>query len=555
MVTLRKPWYAAAAILAAAVLIAGLAGAGPGRAATARPGTRIVHTHTGHVNAGKLVRATTRKTPFAPTKAQKNARDAAMKKLASLPRAPIGPHTTKASVQQLKGPQTALTTRQAPTDFKIFQDSAVPSQCAGCAQSAINEPDTANAGRFIMQTSNWNIAYTTDGGGSSPQWQYQDPYSLDGSFCCDQTVISIPSRNRFVYEGLSLGTGSQTGFDIATTATWTPTSWCVYHFDGSAFGGTAGDVLDYPKIAYSNNYVYVTWNEYDPTGSTWLYTGLARLPIDAMSSCSSISYNYLTRTDNFTFGLTYGASSLDQFYWVSNWYTQAAGSGTSERIFSWPENSTSYSYTDVGVASYNFSGGSCASQDGVVTDWCSRLDPRWETAWISRAEYNAQANSAFAGDATLGVSITAGPGGGDPFPYVIYEYFKLNSLGYIQTSATYNDGFAIAYGACSPDVYGYVGCVASWGGGTGTTHYYPGGLILIQDNVSPTQPWAYSFNLSGAGNATAWGDYMVSQPYEPEVGPWITTEWIVKSNGTVVPHEVVWGRLRDSNGWYRWKKT
>jgi hypothetical protein len=277
------------------------------------------------------------------------------------------------------------------------------------------------------------------------------------------------------------------------------------------------------------------------------------MPLDSLASCAGFSFSYLTRNDNFTFGLTYGASSLDTFYWVSNWYTSSGGSGTSERIYSWPENSGSYSFTDVGVTAYNFSGGSCASQDGVVTNWCSRLDPRWETAWISGAEYNAQANSAFAGDTILGVAITAGPGGGDPFPYVIYEYFKLNSRSFIQTSATFNNGFAFAYAGCAPNSYGYVGCAMSWGGGTGTTHYFPGGLILVQDNISPAQPWTFSFNLSGAGNASAWGDYQVTQPFNPAVGPFITTQWSVNGSGTVVPQVVVWGRGRDSGGYKKWK--
>lgn len=109
-----------------------------------------------------------------------------------------------------------------------------------------------------------------------------------------------------------------------------------------------------------------------------------RLPLDPLAACGGFSYNYLTRNDNFTFGLTYGTSSLDSFYWVSNWYTTSAGSGTEERIYYWPENGTSYFFADRSVTSYSFSGGSCASQDGTVTNWCSRLDPRWETAWISR---------------------------------------------------------------------------------------------------------------------------------------------------------------------------
>jgi hypothetical protein len=554
---IRDKWSKRIALAAAAALglsmLVLLTTSAPGHAAT--PRTFVAAARTGHVSAGHVVHAATSTTPFMPTAAQQTARTRDMKFLDSLPKAPLGPHTMRATARPPTGPQTTLTGARAPTDFKIYQDSAAPNVCAtDCAESVINEPDTANAGRFIMRTSNWDMAYSTDGGDAAPKWSYQDPYSLSSGFCCDQTITSIQSRNRFVYEGLTLGSGTQTGFTIALTATWAPTSWCTYHFDGSLLGGTAGDVLDYPKIAYDNNFVDVTWNEYNSTGASWLFTGLVRLPIDAMASCSGINYNFLTRNDNFTYGLTYGNSSLDTFYWVSDWYTTQAGSGTSERIFSWPDNSGSYSFTDIGVTAFNFAGGNCASQDGVVTNWCGRDDPRWETAWISRAEYNAQANSAFNGDTILGVAITAGPAGSDPFPYVIYEYFKLNQLSFIQTSATFNNGFAIAFAGCAPDVYGYVGCTMSWGGGTGTSHFFPGGLILVQDNVAPTQPWSFSFNLSGGGNASDWGDYMVTQPWEPDVGPFITTEWVV-SGGKVVDHEVVFGRSRDSNGWFRYKKS
>jgi hypothetical protein len=500
-----------------------------------------------------LVRAATSTKPFVPTAAQKAARARHMKLLASLPKPPLGQHTTAADVAKLRGPQTALTGSRLPTDFKIFKDSTIPAQCSGCGQSTINEPDTANSGKFIVQTSNWDIAYTTNGSANPVNWLYQSPYSLSSGFCCDQTVTYVASRNRFVYEGLTLGSGAVQGFTIATAAATTPTAWCTYHFSAASFGGTAGELLDYPKIAYSNNNLYVTWNRYNAAGNSWIDTGLARMPLDALASCSGFSYNFLSRNDNFAFGLTYGDSSLDTFYWVSNWYTASGGSGTSERIFFWPENGTTYFFVDRSVAAYNFAGGSCASQDGVVTNWCSRLDPRWETAWISRAEYNAQANSAFSGDTILGVAITAGPGGGDPFPYVIYEYFKLNSLTYVQTSATFNNGFAFAYAGCAPNSHGYVGCSMSWGGGTGTSHFFPGGIVVIQDNVSPTQPWAFSFNVNGAGNASAWGDYQVSQPFQPNVGPWITTEWAVNGSGAVVPHVVTWGRVRDTNAYNRWK--
>jgi hypothetical protein len=551
-----RSWYWPAAVAMAGGIAVIMAVALPPAGATARtagPHGGTAQAHTMHMAAGQQVKIPLSRAPFTPSAADLAKRKKDMAFLDGLPAPKPGPHPAERAVAQLTGPQTTLTGTRLPTDFRVWKDSTIPASCTtSCAQSTVNEPDTTASGRFVEQTSNWNMAYTVNLSASAPTWQYQNPYSLSSGFCCDQTVTYVPTRNKFIYEGLTLGTGTQTGFTLASANAYSPTVWCRYHFDGSSFGGTAGDVLDYPKIAYSRNYVYVTWNSYDSTGSTWLGTGLARIPTDALDRCTSFSYSYLTRTDNFTFGLTYGDSSADTFYWTSNWYTQGSGSGTNERIFWWPENSGSYFYADPAVAAYNFSGGSCASQDGVVTDWCTRLDPRWETAWISQGGYEANVNSAFAGDAVLGVAITAGPGGGDPFPYVIYEYFHLNSQTYISTATTFNDGFALAYAGCAPNDYGSVGCTMSYGGGTGTTHYYPGSLILVQDDISPTQPWAYSYNETGAGNASAWGDYMITQPFQPSVGPFITTDWVVNGSGTVIPHLVIWGRNRDTSGLYRW---
>jgi hypothetical protein len=552
-VGITKRWRTGGVVLGTALITAtGLmltvpAGAAP---ADVPAGTPQVTQH-GTMPAGKVVHASTSTKPFQPNAAQR----ANQRRVLNLPAAPIGPHPQKADIAKLNGPQTDPSKQaQLPGDLTFFKKTTPNAACASsCAQSTINEPDTVGIGKTLFQTSNWDIAYTTNGGAATPTWLYQNPYALNPQFCCDQTVTYDAARNIIVRQSLDLGTGTQTGFDIAIAKPQTPTTWCTYHFSGPSFGGASGELLDYPKTAIANNNLYVTWNAYNASGSAWLRTGLARLPLDNLKACSGFSFNFLSRTDNFTFGLSYGESSLDTFYWVSNWYTTSAGSGTSERIFYWPENSGTYFLVDRAVAAYNFSGGSCASQDGVVTNWCSRLDPRWETASITRSPYEANAgNAGFAGDDTLTVAITAGPGGGDPFPYVIYEYFKLYGLSYISTARTFNNGFAFAYGGCSPNSFGDLGCAATYGGGTGTSHFFPAGITIIQDEISPNQPWAFSFNQTGAGNASGWGDYEITQPYNPSFGAWITTEWFVNGSGTVRPQVLIFGRGRVAGGYGKW---
>jgi hypothetical protein len=526
-----------------ALIMGSTSGTGAQSVPGAPPGQVAVTTHVGHIGPGRIVHAQTSSRPFVPTRAEA-AQHARLVALHDSLKAPLSPrHTTKASVRGNPGPETPAPSHAvSPTAFDVLRHSNIPASCAGsCAQSTVNEPDTAAAGADILQTSNWDIADSTNGGKT---WVYQNPYSLSSGFCCDQTVLFQPNRNRFFYEGLNSG-----GFVIGEAAAKSPSTWCTYQFTPASFGG-GGTILDYPKIAYSNNFLYVTWNLYN--GNPWVNSGLARLPLDQLDSCSTVNYNYLTRNDTFTFGLTGPTSSLDTFYWVSNWYTSSAGtSGSDLRIFYWPENSGTYFFVDRAINAYNFSIAACGSPDGTITNWCSRDDPRWETPWISRAEYRAQANSAFAGDSVLGVAISAGPSSFDTNDYVVYEYFKLNALTYIGNDQTYNTTLAFTYAGCGVNEQGYTGCIESYGGGSSDDH--PATFLLLQDNISPTQPWGFDFVSAGAGNATAWGDYMVAQPYQPEIGAFIGTGWVVNSGGAVVPTVYVWGRGNDSNGYSNWK--
>lgn len=538
--------FLSSSLAASMALIAGVA-QGTGAQAQAGPPSGQVATasHLGHVAPGRQVQAATSSKPFVPTHAQA-AEHAKLVALHDSLKAPASPsHTTKAEVRGNPGPPTPASSSLlgSPTSFTVLRHSNITASCTtDCAQSSVNEPDTASAGADVLQTSNWDIADSTNGGTT---WAYQDPYTLQSGFCCDQTVLYQPNRNRFFYQGLD-----SAGFTIGEASSTALTSWCIYQFTPASFGGASGDLLDYPKISFSNNFLYVTWNEY--TGSTWDDSGLARFPLDSLDKCAGFSFNFVTRNDTFTFGLTGPTSSLDTFYWVSDWYTNGTTSGANLRIYYWPENGTTYFFVDRAINAYTFGTVSCASPDGTVTNWCSRLDPRWETPWISRAEYRGQANSAFAGDSILGVAISAGPSSfSNGNNYTVYEYFKLNALSYIGNDQTYNTSESFAYAGCGVNEEGYVGCIESYGGGSSDA--LPGTFLLLQDNVSPTQPWGFDFVSTGAGNASAWGDYMVAQPYQPEIGAFIGTGWIVNSSGAVAPTVYVWGRGNDGNGYSRWK--
>jgi hypothetical protein len=508
------------------------------------PAGRVMATsRLGHVGPGRVVRAATSSRPFKPTPAQAAEHAKLVALQMSLAAAPVGGHTTKASVKSPAGPATTAPSKAvSSTAFDVLKRSTIPSDCAtDCTQSVVNSPDTASAGADIIETSNYDIADSTNGGKT---WTYQDPYSLSSGFADDQSVVYQPNRDRFFYV-----VRDAAGLLLGETASKNPTSWCTYQFTPSNFGG-GGVTLDEPKVSFSNNDLYITWNLYSSTAA-WVNTGLARFSLDSLATCGGIGFSYFTRTDNFAFGLTGPTSSLDTFYWVSNWYTTTGGSGSELRIYWWAENSDGYSYVDLAINPYNFGVASCGSPDGTITNWCPSLDASYETPWISRAEYRAQANSAFAGDSILGVAIQAGPSSFDANNYIVYEYFKLNALTYIGNDQTYSTSYAFAYAGCGVNEEGYTGCIMTYGGGPSDDS--PGTFLLLQDNVSPTQPWAYDYASKGAGNATDWGDFLVAQPYQPEIGAFIGTGWRVNGRGAVVPTVYIWGRGDDANGYNRWK--
>jgi hypothetical protein len=534
--------------IAHVMLLVALLFASAALASGAPKGAISAQVKTGSIGPGKIIQAPTSDVEFTPTAAQIAAREKVMDEMEKNLAPPLGPHTTAADVALPGGPATEVANApeapQSATTFTVFKDSLINSLCSGCGQSTVNEPSSANSGKTVISISNWNIAYALNGGTGKIAWKNQDPYTISPGYCCDQVVTYNPDRDVFVMLLLDFTTQGATsnGLTISLASGATPTSWCTYKFNGASFGEGATDTMDYPKITLSNNYVYLTWNDYPPN-SGFKESGLARFPLDSLTTCGGVNYNYLTRNTEFTFALAQQPTTKDNFYWVSDWFLDGTTSGSNIRIFQWAENSNTYFFNTVGINPYAFGTVACGSPN-----WCSRLDPRSESVVISSGEFRAQANSAFAGDDFIEVAATAGPSsfsGGNN--YAVYNYFKLHSLAYIGNDQTYSTTQTFAYPGCAVNGKGYVGCAMADGLNA------PGGLILLQDNVNPTQPWGFDFVVGGIGGASAWGDYIWTNPWLPGGGPFQTTLWNVSSGGAVQPYYIVWGRGDDAADYARWK--
>lgn len=502
---------------------------------------------TGSMGPGRIIVVPSSEVPYTPTAAQVEAREHLLELMEQKHPAPsLGPHTTAADVARPGGPPTDGLVQQAPNDFTVFHKSLINSICPGCGESTVNEPSVANSGKTVVETSNWNIAYSANGSPKNNTWFNQNPYALSSGYCCDDVVIYNADRDVYIlllldYAGEGASTNGLTLSIARGSFTTAGPSWCTYKFTGANFGQGATDTLDFPKIVTSNNNLFLTWNDYPPN-TGFRASGLARMPLDALAACAGFSYNFLTRNTEFTFALAQNAAAHDNFYWVSNWMLDGTINGQNLRIFQWADNSGSYFWNTIGINAYTFGTAACGSPN-----WCGRLDPRSESVVISPSEFRAQANPAFAGDDFLEVATTAGPSAfSNGNNYVVYNYFKLHSLAYIGNDQTYNTSQTFAYPGCAVNAKGYVGCAMAQGLNA------PGGLIVLQDNVSPTQPWGFNFVVGGIGGASAWGDYIWTNPWSPGGGPFQTVLWNV-SAGVVQPYYIVWGRGSDANDYARWK--
>jgi hypothetical protein len=144
--------------------------------------------------------------PFPPslTPEQQRQRDEGMSRVNRPgPPLPVGPARTAPNVPPTSASTAPRTeevgTPPAASDFVFFRATAQAPYSTGT--STIAETHAGNAGAVVFMTGNWFASYSTDGG---TNFTFVNPYteftSLDGGFCCDQTVIYHPGYDLMIWQ-------------------------------------------------------------------------------------------------------------------------------------------------------------------------------------------------------------------------------------------------------------------------------------------------------------------------------------------------------------------
>lgn len=180
----------------------------------------------------------------------------------------------------------------SPSDVVFFRNAN-----GGAYGGLPPDPSTAGAtpGGFAMVTANTAVGYSTDrgqtfttvnltggGGFSDPAIPGRTDFfpQDDGGLCCDQVLLYVPGRNLMVWllqywsPGINVGGLAQKGQNRLRIAWATPEAaaadflhaWSWFDVSPATLGDTtATDWMDYPDLAYSNDWLYISvdhglWN-------------------------------------------------------------------------------------------------------------------------------------------------------------------------------------------------------------------------------------------------------------------------------------------------------
>ena len=483
--------------------------------------------------------------------------------------APASPHLVQTS------PASSPGTQPPPTAWEFFRDTNLSQASVGGQTGDVDEPSVSNNGNVVLYTGNWYAAVSTDAGNS---FTFTNPFSdfpaSYRGFCCDQATIYDPSRNISIWSllyvpehagdphpglnaiRLAVANG-QTGVSGG--------SWRFWDVQANELGFTTSAPyawLDYPQLALSSNYLYITANVFQGTASdpdcgnpadcTQLGSVVVRL---SLSTLATLPQGQVLTGDSYSAACS-SSFCLDTFtpvtqatsamYFAADPGTASSSDPLHLRIFTWPENAAApTSAINVAHSAFPY-----MASDGVCTDpgghnACGRDDSRVRTGWLS------QGLVSFLWDVKQGGTPPGAPGS-NPYPYV--QGVTVNpttGMTLVDQPSFYSPTSAAVYVSVAANAAGNLGLTMTQAGGS----FYPSVLTGIHDDVNAPN-WTFNSVLAGTNgpNRPVWGDYFAARSDSGRGDTWLITGYAMlgpdtsvgnSPNTNIVPVFAWFGRARD----------
>jgi hypothetical protein len=446
--------------------------------------TPSVDTINGYSERVRKVRTHHRPTPFEPL--TESALSAATTTLAPPP-----PWTS------IQGETTGL------AKASLIANVELPDTATSGTTSPINEPNVAVRGKEILYTGNWYASYSLDGGAT---FNYLNPYTTfpppaNEQFCCDQLALYVPAFDMMVWL-LQYGHPTTQGpnrqrLAVAVGADIAGLQFRYYDFTPEAVGGWTGEWFDFPAMATSDNFLYLTSNAFTfEPGATFTRSVAMRLPLRELAAYAPLPYSVFSSTEFGSLRPTQGARSV--------MYLGAQRVPGQLRVFEWPESASELFLRDVLVEPFAVDNRAAPGPDG--RDWLARVDPRILAGWLNSGQ--------------IGFAWTAGRDARFPQPHV--RVAIIDPTTWIATAQPHiwNNEVAFAYPAAAPNASGLIGVSVAFGGGP----LQPGHAVGIGDLAAPDVWSLVATDIGTHGpSVSVWGDYFSVAPHGTLPDSWVAS--------------------------------
>lgn len=405
----------------------------------------------------------------------------------------------------LPPPPMPLNTSVTSPNIRLLESRALTSAATAGITSTVLEPSVAPRGAEILFTANWFASFSNDGGAT---FTYVNPSTtfptIPGQpFCCDQVAIYDAGNDLMIWFLQYVEDGSQNTIRVAVAqgADIAAQQWRFYDFTPLGVGGWNNEWFDFPDLALSDNFLYVTTNTFSTQGTGFTRALILRLPLAQLAAYQGLTYSFFDSTQDFSLRPTQGAT--DTMYFADHVTTARM------RVFAWPEAAAGLTSTDVVVQPWSNAPRAGAGPGGP---WLGRSDPRITAAWLEGG--------------TAGFAWSAAQDATFANPHVRVALIDTASGLLTGQPHLWSNDFAYAYPAASPNGDGEIGVAVAFGGGARN----PGHAV---GTFSMAGGWQLSQTVEGTDspNDNRWGDYLTVRPDPGDAAAWYATGYSLQGGG------------------------
>ncbi len=332
------------------------------------------------------------------------------------------------------------------------------------------DPSTAeaNAAGVVLTTANTYLLYSKNNGASFTQINPTTIFpNADGGLCCDQVIVYDKAHDLFFWlmQYYKDGSGNnrlRLAFahpaDIKTNIN---TAWTWVDLTNATVNSSGW--LDYPDLALTSSYIYVSVDGTDSKGKNGGMV-VARMPLAQMllGSGHQVSVGYFGPNESTDLTRTYGGrlaqSSGVGMYW-------AGQKDTSDlEVFHWDDGSSQVASHVAAVNTWCQNGYASLASDN--NQWIDNTKPQG-TGSVIAAAYKAIPGAH--GELWFGWGADADGGGcsqGRTLPYVKIVRIDDTALTSVGEYQIWNSAYAFAYPSLASAPNGDIGVAVSFAGST-----------------------------------------------------------------------------------------